>query len=159
MREATTFGKIQEGVLSISRRGDFGESIKLLGDCRVMVIVKRLYKKRSTKTYNEETGEEGYGQNGYYWHIVIQLFCDGWKEMYGEPISIKKAHEILKNECNYLERVNLKTGEILKQPQSTASMTTVEFEEYLDRCRAWIMEWFGIEVPMPNEQTKLFEIA
>jgi len=27
----------------------------------------------------------------------------------------------------------------------------VEFEEYLDRCRKWIFEWFSIEVPLPNE--------
>ena len=119
MRETSTFGKIQDGVLRISRRNDFGESIKSLGDCRVLVIVKKLYKQRSTKT------ENGRGQNGYYWYIVVNLFCKGFKEAYEEPISMEKAHEILKVECNFTERVNLNTGVVLKQPQSTADLTTV----------------------------------
>jgi len=152
MREVSTYGNIKDGILMMSRKTDFDDNVKLLGDCQVKVIVKKLYKKRSTRTYNEDTGEaDGYGQNGYYWYIVVNLFCEGWKEAYGEPISMDKAHSILKNECNYTERVNMKTGEILKDPQSTADKTTVEFEEYLDRCRKWIFEWFSIEVPLPNE--------
>jgi hypothetical protein len=57
--------------------------------------------------------------------------------------------------CNAKEVVNTKTGEILTVGLSTATLTTVEFEEFLDKCRKFIFEWFGINVPLPNEQMEM----
>ena len=66
-----------------------------------------------------------------------------------------QAHEELKANCNYAERYNETTGEVMRTVSSTADMTTIEFEEFLTRCRAFILEWFGIDVPLPDTQTEL----
>ena len=155
MRKVETFGSIKSGILKISYRDKFNECIKIMPDCRVRVIVEKLYKKRSTYTYNEETGKTGRGQNGYYWFIIITSFQQGWLDLTGEYIDKKQAHERLKMYCNYKEIANDITGEILKIPLSTTDQTTIEAEEYYQRCREWIFENMNIKVNLPNEQSEL----
>ena len=65
------------------------------------------------------------------------------------------AHSELKANCNYIERYNEDTGVIMRSIESTADLSTVQFEEYLTRCREFILEWFGVRVPLPNEQCEL----
>lgn len=154
MRKVESFGSVNNGQLTISHRQKFIELIKQLGDSRVKVTVERLYKKRSTYTINEE-GKEGRGQNGYYWHIVVASFIRGWSETHGEIKDSAFAHEVLKSECNFKEWINESTGEIKKVGVTTADLTTVEFEEYCQRCRDFIFEWFNIVVLLPNEQGEL----
>ena len=122
---------------------------------RFRLTAERLYKKRSTSVYNDETGEETLGQNGYYFGVIIYEFCEGYFETYGELCTKKKAHDILKQECNFVERINHTTGDICKEAQSTAALSTVEFEEYMERCRRWIKEWFGRDVLLPNQQAEM----
>lgn len=118
-------------------------------DCRFKLVAERIYRKRSTRT------ENGLGENGYYWGIVLSEYVTGAYEIQQRVIDKKQAHQELKANCNFIEHCNEDTGEIMKELKSTANLTTVEFEEYLDRCRAFISEWFGINVPMPNEQGEL----
>ena len=154
MRKLETYGTIKGGKLRISYREKFTQAITTFDDCRIKLTVEKLYKKRSVKTYRDD-GTEGNGQNGYYWKIIVPEFCNGFNDMTGEQISIREAHEKLKMYCNAKEVVNTKTGEILTVGLSTATLTTVEFEEFLDRCRKFIFEWFGINVPLPNEQMEM----
>jgi len=67
MKRVETFGTIEKGLLKIGYRDKFLEAIKSMPDCRIKIRVEKLYKKRSTYTYNEETEKQGTGQNGYYW--------------------------------------------------------------------------------------------
>jgi hypothetical protein len=145
-----SYGHITNGVMKIAYRDRFFKAIKQLPDCRIRMTVEKLYKKRSTLTYNEELDRWGRGQNGYYWTVVIYEFCEGYYEINQEQMSKEYAHEILKRECNYKEIHNNQTGEILRIGKSTANLTTVQFEEYLERCRQFIFEWFGRSVPMPD---------
>lgn len=154
MRKLETYGTIKNGILKISYRDKFAQNIKLFDDCRIKLTVQKLYKKRSTKTYRDD-GSEGNGQNGYYWTIIVSEFCDGFTQITGEQIINKRAHEILKAKCNFKELVNHKTGEIITIPLSTSNLNTVEFEEYCERCRAFIFEWMGKTIPLPNEQSEL----
>jgi hypothetical protein len=94
-------------------------------------------------------------QNGYYWGVVVQFFKDGALDMWGEHLDSEQCHEYLKTNCNYKELINTNTGEVTKMPQSTKDTNTLEFEEYLDRCRKFIYEYFNIVVPLPNEQAEL----
>lgn len=144
MREVYTYGHIEDGQLKVHRRTDFLKAIGLLTPGRVMVVVKKNYRQRSLP------------ENAYYWGVVINEFCEGYFDMTGEKIQSDQAHEILKQECNSKEVTNEKTGQVIKVPQTTAKMTTIEFEEYLESCRAFIFEWFNRRVPLPNEQSELF---
>lgn len=148
-RKVETYGTITAGVLRISYRSKFDEALRSFPDCRVRVTVEKLYRKRSTLT------ENGTGENGYYHHIVVTAYQQGAWETQQRMLSHDQAHEELKNNCNYKEYHNEETGTVMRTILSTATLTTVEFEEYLDRCRAFIEEWFGIRVPMPNEQAEL----
>lgn len=144
MREVYTYGHIEAGQLKVHRRTDFLKAISCLTPGRVMVIVKKIYRQRTLP------------ENAYYWGVVINEFCEGYFDMTGEKITPEQAHEILKQECNSKEVTNEKTGQVIKVPQTTAKMTTIEFEEYLESCRAFIFEWFNRRVPLPNEQSELF---
>ena len=154
-RKVESFGSIKDGILRISYRDKFNEAIKQMTDCAIKITVEKRFKKRSTYTYNEETGKEGRGQNGYYHFIICELFCEGWHDLTGEIISKQQAHERLKMYCNYEERAIEATGEIIKLPKSTAEQTTVEAEDYYERCRQWIFDNMGVTVPMPNEELKI----
>lgn len=143
MREVTTYGTITQGELKIHRRKDFLRNLSLLGDCRISLTVKKTYRKRSNP------------QNAFYHGVVVQILQECLQDATGEPYTAAQAHETLKKECNFKEIVNKTTGEVGHVTSSTKTLTTTEFEEYLERCRQWIYDWFQVDVPMPNEQTKL----
>jgi hypothetical protein len=103
---------------------------------RVQVEVKRFRKARSLN------------QNAYYWKVVVHLVM----EAMGEDDNVA-AHEVLKFECNS-EMRTIGKGEDRREyrhPLSTADLSTMEFEAYLERCRKLAAEFFGIYIPLPNE--------
>lgn len=138
-------GTVTNGKLHISFRDRFLSCFTTWKDCRVEVTVKKLYKRRSNQ------------QNGYYWGVIVQTARLLISEAYGQTISNEEAHEHLKRECNYTEIVSEATGEISRLAKSTTELTTVEMEEYNERCRQWLYNFFGEVVPLPNEQGELFE--
>lgn len=90
-------------------------------------------------------------QNKFYWGVVILCCQQGIKETQGETISKEMAHSFLKYNCNYTEIVNQDTGEILRIEKESKKLSTIEWEEFIEECRRFILKWFGIVVPMPNE--------
>ncbi|MCK9220237.1 MAG: hypothetical protein M0P47_09340 [Bacteroidales bacterium] len=144
MKEVQTYGHIQNGILKIHGRDKFNEALHFLTDGRVIVKVEKLYKKRSQE------------ENKYYWGVVINEFCRGYKDMTSEDITPETAHELLKQKCNGKDVPHPETGEILTVGRTTTELTTIQFIEYWDRCRDWIQDWFGIYVPAPNEQMEIF---
>jgi hypothetical protein len=80
-------------------------------------------------------------QNRYYWKAIVATL----QEAMGCTTK-EEAHDVL--------RLHLLVEHHDEGPatiKSTATMTTVETEEYYARCRQVIAEWFGIYVPLPNE--------
>jgi hypothetical protein len=143
MKRIETYGQISNGVLKISYRDKFIEALKQLPDCRGRLIFEKLYKKRSKE------------QRGYYFAVIVAEFVNGWRDTQGEFISRDEAHTKLKEICNPIELINNKTGEIIKVAGSTKKFTTIEQEEYNERCRLFIYSWFNITVPLPNENLEL----
>lgn len=99
----------------------------------VEVIVRRVFKRRSEH------------QNAYYWGVVIELI----HEHTGQDR--EEIHGVLASEFLTRTAWNWKT-----YVKSTASLTTVEFEEYLENCRRWAADpnntvEGGIYIPLPNE--------
>lgn len=81
----------------------------------------------------------------------MESFRHGAFQEWGEYISAERAHETLKANCLYLERVNETTGEVIRIIGSTTENDKWDQEEYHDKCRNLIYEYFGIDVPLPNE--------
>ena len=60
MKRSETFGQIKEGKLRCSKWSEFTASLAAFGDCRVRVIVEKLYSKRSDP------------QRKYYFAVICQ---------------------------------------------------------------------------------------
>ena len=51
--------------------------------------------------------------------------------------------------------VNEETSEIIQIPKSTTENTTIEQEEYHNKCVEFLKEWFNVTVPLPNENIRI----
>ena len=131
------YGKLMQNLAKINAE------IRKYEGKRIEVTIKLKYKRRSIP------------ENRYYFGVVIQI----WKELiydeWGETWSSEQTHEFLKSHCNFKEIVNQNTGEIIKIPLSTADLKTIEFEEYLEKCRRLAFDFFNVQIPLPNEQLTL----
>lgn len=94
-------------------------------------------------------------QNNYYYGVVVALVQSAISEEWGETMTKEDVHELLKQQCNWVEKFSHHTGESIKVARTTTSLSTVEFEEYLERCRRFAAEFLNIDIPLPNEQTEL----
>lgn len=153
-KEVETFASCKDGVLKVSYRQKFLDAITAMGDTQGKLIYRKKYRKRSTKTYHDD-GTEGLGQNGYFWSIVCQCYIDGAQAEQGRYITLKQAHDELLSNCSYVEHFNETTGTIMRETVPTSGMDTSQMEDFLEKCRQFIFEWFGATVPLPNEQTEL----
>lgn len=83
-------------------------------------------------------------QNKYYWGVIVDLFAQntGYSK---EESHQELAGMFLKYEAH---------GKAFTR--STATLSTLEFEQYADKCRQWMDEMLGINVPLPNEVSEEF---
>ena len=143
MRKIFTLGHIKSGKLHIHKRKQLDEAIKLMPDCRIKLEISKIYNRRSDK------------QNRYYWGVIVEI----WRELilteWGESYSAEQVHEFLKLNLNSTEIVNESTGEVLRKPKSTTVLSTVEMEEYHEKCRQVAFEMFNVIIPLPEEQTEM----
>jgi hypothetical protein len=83
-------------------------------------------------------------QNRYYWGVVVDLFAQNTgytkEESHQELASLFLAYE----------------AHGKRFARSTTTLTTLEFEQYTEKCRMWMQENLGIHVPLPNEVTEEF---
>ena len=94
-------------------------------------------------------------QNAYYWGVVIPIWQNILKTEWGEFYSKEETHEFLKYNCNFLEKVNTDTGEIIRLSKSTTQNTTSDQEDFHLKCRQLAEEMFSVIIPLPNEQIKI----
>lgn len=106
----------------------------------VEITIKRKYKQRSLP------------QNAFYWGVTIPIFQVLISETWGEIKSTEEIHEILKSQCNYEEKPNPKTGEVMKIPKSTTELTTAGWLEYEQKMKQFALDFFNATLPEPNEQ-------
>lgn len=103
-------------------------------------------KKRKTRSLS---------QNGYYFGVIVTLFQEAIRDLWGEIWSKEKVHEFLKNRFLFNEQINEDTGEVYKTPKSTTECTTTEIEDYYEECRRFALEDFGVAIPLPNEEVTI----
>ena len=105
----------------------FNDYISTFEGKDVEVIVRKFKKERSNQ------------QNKYYWGVVISLLCEttGYFD--------EEMHDALK--MMFLRDDTRKIPTL----RSTANLTTVEFEEYLEKIRIWAVQELNCIIPLPNE--------
>jgi hypothetical protein len=154
LKEIKTFASCKDGKFKVSYQKKFVDAIVSMGDTNGELTYRKKFKKRSTQVYHED-GSETRGENGYFWGVVCQCYIDGALAEQGRYINMKQSHDELVSNCSYLEHYNEETGTVMREPVPTSGMNTEEFENFLQRCREFIKEWFNIEVPLPNTQSEL----
>lgn len=94
-------------------------------------------------------------QNRYYWAVIVvfwqNIFLTEWSDVYSKA----QTHEFLKYNCNYIEKVNEETGEILRVSKSTTENSTVEQEQFCTAARNLAHEMFSITIPLPDTQINI----
>ncbi len=136
-----------DGSLKIKNRKLFDDHMKSLAgekDRDVEVEVKRKRKYRSVF------------QNAYYFGVVLHMVCERLKEL-GHETDKDTAHEFLKSRFLFTELQDEKTGEIIKIPRKTSSLSTSEFMDYLEDVKRFAAEVLDIYIPEPNEQVSIFD--
>jgi hypothetical protein len=107
------------------------------------ITIKKKHKERSLE------------QNAYMWWIVYDIIS---KELWYE---IDEVHEVMKEKF-LMKKISVKTDKRVKfrRIRSTSDLTTVEFEEYMEKIRSFFLyrnesdkkKWiFWIYIPKPNE--------
>lgn len=81
-------------------------------------------------------------QNAYYWGVVVAIVADHTGYTPDESHQ-ELARMFLGYENNGKSFV-----------RSTSKLNTVEFEQYMDKCRAWAMAEMSVHIPLPNEVTE-----
>ena len=107
----------------------------------IEIIFKRKYKQRSVP------------QNSFYWGIILEFFQGLFLEAWGEIKSKEEIHEILKFTCNYEEKINPATGEIIRIAKSTTELTTSAWMDYELQLNQFALDYFNAVLPKPDQQT------
>jgi hypothetical protein len=66
--------------------------------------------------------------------------------------SVDRMHKALAGEFLGYDSVRLPNGTVHKMPKTTRTLTTVEFNNYVEKIQRWAAE-NGLDIPSPNEKT------
>ena len=91
-------------------------------------------------------------QNAYLWGVVYPAVLLGLKDAGWEITHEEQVHEYCKQAFAAREVINKDTGEVLSLPSSTARMQTAEFNAYVDKIKAFALEYLNVTIPEPNEE-------
>lgn len=143
MKPIKILSRIEDGKMKRNRKLVV-EGLKTFEGKEIEIIISRKYKKRSVL------------QNSFYWGVLIPTFQELILNEWGEIKSNEETHEILKFSCNYSEKINETTGEILRLPKSTTELTKSGFMEYHQKLKQLALDFFNSVLPEPNEQLEIF---
>lgn len=91
-------------------------------------------------------------QNAYYWSCVAAPLAQYLSAQDYNITTPDEAHEVLKAKFLAVSIVNKSTGEVFgKRVRSSTELTTTEFWDYVERSRAWLLDFFGIITADPGE--------
>jgi hypothetical protein len=136
--KVTYYSMITKGHLADGCRYAIADILRSLNGKTVEITIKEQKKVRSLK------------QNAYYFGYVlppiVNLF-QGW----GNNVNAEQVHEYLKKEVGKLtDTLILPDGETDTYTLSSADLSTIAFEEYLQKVRMWAQDW-DLIIPLPNE--------
>jgi hypothetical protein len=111
-------------------------------DRSFLVTIERVKRKRSSEV------------NRYWWGVVIPVIHSGLVRM-GHDVTKQDAHDFLKANFCFTEILNESTGEIVRVPRGTSSLSGSEFWELIEKTARFAAEYLGEVIPPPNEQSTL----
>lgn len=141
--EVIAFGKIKDGVLTISSRKDFDNELKSMKDGLVSITVK-------------SKSQRSLSQNAYI-HLLFTIFKNELNQL-GNEFTMTEVKELAKAKYLIIDVVNESTGECIGQRvKGTHELTKGEMTEFIENVIRWAAEMFHIVLPYPSEQIQVFE--
>lgn len=104
----------------------------------------------------EKKNRRSLPQNAYYHSVIVPEIKRGMYEIGYDEISTTEVHEFIKARFLQKEVINKKTGEVLLVPGSTAKLTTIEFNEFIEKCQRFASEFLSVVIPDPNQQVSIW---
>src|SRR4051812_11932262 len=122
------FGQVKEGKLLLDKGEQFRQYLHTLDGKRIELKVEKLKHPRSNN------------QNRYYWGVVVHEIAQHTGH---DP---EQIHEFLKQTFSprWHFGFNFIDGE-QGIPTSTTRLDTIEFTEYVEKCRMWVNEFLGLQ--------------
>lgn len=89
-------------------------------------------------------------QNRFYFGVILPLAAEFMRDL-GNDMDDEEAHNWLKEHVGKLvKNVESPSGVRTRTIRSSRDLTTAEWEDYMQRIRAWAAE-FDLMLPLPNE--------
>ena len=138
MKEIKSKVIITDGKMKIIRRKEFDDFVKSQKNGNFQLILKKIYRKRSIS------------ENAFYWGPLLDaemssFYDEGWHFDNKDIL-----HEWNKKTFLIDKIVNEETGEVLDIIKPSSSLTTIEWEEFIEKIRQHFREFFNAELPYPN---------
>lgn len=139
METLELYGHIDDaGVLHIHNRDRLLEWARHYPGKNVVVKFERKGSKRTSP------------QNRYYWGVVIKEITLRLRDLGHTWLQDDDTHQLMKLKFNF-EQIVSEQGEVLELPKSTATLTTTQFMEYIERVRMWAADFLEINIPDPGQ--------
>jgi hypothetical protein len=118
---------------------------------KVREILQTQEGKKVTITLESEKKHRSHPQNSYYWGVVLPLMYSAFRDDWGNDVTKEDVHQYLKEHVGKLTKEIVDAnGESRTVLRSSSSLSTMEFEEWMERIRAFAAP-FNIQVPLPGE--------
>lgn len=122
---------------------------------RIREAIRSYEGKTITLTIKVKRKQRSVKQNSYYWAVIVVIWRKIIQDEWGEFYSAADTHEFLKYNCNYVEKVNTDTGEVIRASKSTKENSTSEQEDFHLAARQLAETMFNVIIPLPEEQIKI----
>ena len=138
--KASVIGTVKDGVFSGNRKA-LSNILKQYEGKRVQITITKAKKERSNQ------------QNRHYWGVVIPILMSALKDL-GNIYTAEQMHDILKYKFLKSDK-HIKDGEFITEIKSTTELSTTEFMDYIADIQQWSADFFGVEIPNPNQELTL----
>jgi len=127
-------GEIKNGKLLIRDQQKMTADVSMMKDGQIEILIKRRYNRRSD------------GFNKYYWAVVVPRIQSGLRDLTSDLYDKDEVHEYLKGKFNMKLIINKDSGESDQIPVSTSKLDIKEFGEYVDKCKAFALDFLNVDV-------------
>jgi hypothetical protein len=136
------FGTVVDGVLKLRDKVLYQKEIKAFDGKEVEIDI---YEAGEVKTSR---------QNRYLWSVVYRYAKFGFLEAGNEGVSEDDVHEYFKD--LFLKDIGKdmfvkKSSEVRRVTKSTKAISKQEMRDYIEKIARFCAEYFGIDIPMPDE--------
>jgi hypothetical protein len=142
MQKITIISDVQGGNLKRNRNLII-DAIKSFEGSNVLITFEKPKKKRSNP------------QNSFYYGVVIPIVQNALRDT-GYIMTNEATHDLIK--LKFLKEViltNEETGEVVERVKSTTELSTSQFMDFIAEIRIFTNEYFGVDIPEPNENLTL----